>query len=48
MKPVIIIAIAFVLLIPVGMAHADYEYENWYHRKCVWHIAHLVRLDNFF
>jgi len=24
------------------------RYENWYHRRCVWHIAHLIRLDNFF
>jgi len=25
-----------------------FRHQNWYHRKCVWHIAHLIRLDNFF
>lgn len=24
------------------------RYQNWYHRKCVWYIAHLIKLDNFF
>ena len=24
------------------------RYAHWYHRRCVWHVAHLVRLDGFF
>lgn len=22
-------------------------YDHWYHRKCVWHVAHLVISDRF-
>jgi len=32
----------------LSFSEARIRYENWYHRKCAWHVAHLVRLDLFF
>ena len=33
---------------PLRFDEARIRYANWYHRRCVWHVAHLIRLDNFF